>query len=76
MTPADFSRFHCPYPRLCRQRGKDPDRPRRRDDQDRRGAAPADRDIVEGLQARVGVAQALLHDPDVLILDEPTDGST
>lgn len=28
----------------------------------------------KGYKRRVGLAQAILHDPDVLILDEPTDG--
>jgi ABC-2 type transport system ATP-binding protein len=32
------------------------------------------RKLSKGYQQRVGLAQAILHDPQVVILDEPTDG--
>ena len=65
---------------LCRLRGVPPGRRRARIDRalEACGLAGRRRDIIgrlsRGLRQRVGLAQAVVHDPEVLILDEPTAG--
>jgi ABC-2 type transport system ATP-binding protein len=65
---------------MCRLRGVAPARRRGRIDHavEACGLKDRRRDIIghlsRGLRQRVGLAQAVVHDPDVLILDEPTAG--
>jgi ABC-2 type transport system ATP-binding protein len=64
----------------CRLRGVRPARRRQRIDYaiEACGLTQRRRDVIgrlsKGLRQRVGLAQAVVHDPDVLILDEPTAG--
>jgi ABC-2 type transport system ATP-binding protein len=74
MTPRAFLGFIADVRGLAAEH-----RRRRLDDTiDRLGlAAVLDRPIEtlsKGFKRRVGLAQAILHDPPVLVLDEPTDG--
>jgi ABC-2 type transport system ATP-binding protein len=65
---------------MCRLRGVAPNGRRRRIDYalEAAGLTERRREIIgrlsKGLRQRVGLAQAVVHDPDVLILDEPTVG--
>ena len=65
---------------MCRLRGVPPRRRAERIDHaiEVCGLSSRRRDIIgrmsKGLRQRVGLAQAIVHDPDVLILDEPTSG--
>ncbi len=74
MTPASFLRF------IADIRGLSGDARRRRLDEviDRLQLASVIQQPIEtlskGYKRRVGLAQAILHDPAVLVLDEPTDG--
>ncbi len=74
MTPRQFLRF------IGQARGMEPARLRERLDyvSEALHLAPVTHQPIDtlskGFKRRVGLAQALLHDPDILILDEPTDG--
>ena len=74
MTPRSFLAFIADVRRLAGEH-----RARRIEDTVQRlGLGPVLDQTIEtlskGFKRRVGLAQAILHDPPVLVLDEPTDG--
>jgi ABC-2 type transport system ATP-binding protein len=74
MTPSSFLRF------IAELRGYRRDQIGRRVDMavERTGLGTVLNQTIDtlskGFKRRVGLAQAMLHDPEVLIMDEPTDG--
>ena len=66
--------LHRGDPRLRSRRGQAPRGRGGREDRARSVLEQRIETLSKGFKRRVAIAQAILHDPQVLIMDEPTDG--
>ena len=74
MTPLALLRFFGAARGMSRRVAEEPDRRRRRQCSLETVAHKPIGKLSKGYRQRVSMAQALLHDPEVLIMDEPTSG--